>query len=328
MKRILSRPLAFIEEKKTSYETCLFIGLLLIIVGCDKDKDGTGTVSFGSNYYLMNCIVESALFVDGELIGSLPGNCDSIVDCASDLTLNLEVSEGDHSYEIIISNQDGSCFADTSGVFAVGKDECIKIHFDILEMIVEEPNEISGEFVLNNMVCYPDDSIFLEFEVFFSAEKEPFTYQWIYPDTFSGTGPFTVGLREDLLLDVLITDAENEQFEYIHLIRKDTIDPLNYDYRESYSGDYDCEIVDYQNHVVPHVYIHSRDTIAVTRDDDFSRIIVVGYSLKFDIRYGYIGGDKQFGRFYKGDSLYLDTYFSPEPMEVRLYYGKKIEYDR
>ncbi len=128
------------------------IGLLLVMVSCDKNKElveeGTGTVSFGSNYGLLNCIIESEVFVDGELIGSIPGSCDSVFDCAGDATLNHELSEGEHSFEIILSDQDGSCFADTTGEFTVGTDECLTIHFDISNKIEIPVIEEKASFLI------------------------------------------------------------------------------------------------------------------------------------------------------------------------------------
>lgn len=126
----------------------VLIGLIFTIVSCenngsnDDDIIGSGTVSFGSNFHLVNCVIESKVIIDGELIGSLPGSIDTIIDCSGDATLNHELLEGDYSFEIILSDQDGSCFADTTGEFTIGKDECITIHFDIEGKIEEIPEII------------------------------------------------------------------------------------------------------------------------------------------------------------------------------------------
>lgn len=204
----------------------LSIGFVLLMIGSIScNKEGAGTVSFGSNSSLMNCITESSVFIDDVHVGIIPGSCDSVVNCSGEQTLNVEVSEGEHSYRIEIVSSEGNCHKETTGEFSVSDGECVKIFFDI-------KNEISGEVVTRELVVYPEDSIYLEFELTIHVEKEPYTLQWIRPETFSGTGPFTVGLREDMLLDVIIIDSENQQFELKQTIQKDTIDPLKYDYRD------------------------------------------------------------------------------------------------
>lgn len=170
----LPGPLAFIEDKTHHMKHLFLLGLLIFIVGCDKNKDlvneGTGTVSFGSNYELLNCTVESEVFVDGELIGSLPGNCDSIIDCAGDATLNHELSEREHSFEIILSAQDGSCYADTSGEFTIYKDDCLAIHFNIEGKIEDVPEIIPR----NNYLIIGDTTNNIKYIRFSEQDRKAF----------------------------------------------------------------------------------------------------------------------------------------------------------
>ncbi len=110
----------------------LIFGILLFILGCDKK--GNGTVSFGSNDDLLNCIHEATVFIDGNEIGTIPGYCESILDCASENTLNHIITEGEHSYEIVIQNESGgSCYMEKTGEFIIGEDECVKIYFNVIQ---------------------------------------------------------------------------------------------------------------------------------------------------------------------------------------------------
>ena len=108
----------------------LVLGLLFFIYGCEET--GNGTVSFGSNYEILNCMVESKVFIDGDKIGSIPGYCDTIINCISDYTLNKEISEGTHSFRIEIANQSGNCYNEKSGEFSIKKDDCVRIFFNVI----------------------------------------------------------------------------------------------------------------------------------------------------------------------------------------------------
>ncbi len=118
-------------EKYRKMKYYLILGLLVFIYGCEEE--GNGTVSFGSNYGILNCAVESIVFIDGNEIGSIPGYCDSISNCFSDYTLNEEISEGTHSYRIEIANQSGNCYNEKTGDFEVKKDECVRIFFNVIQ---------------------------------------------------------------------------------------------------------------------------------------------------------------------------------------------------
>jgi len=186
-------------------------------------------------------------------------------------------------------------------------------------------NDISSEIVVNRLIYYPEDSISLEFELSIEAEYEPYSLQWIKPDTFKGTGPFTVNINEDLLIDVLISDAEGYQFEFIQVIQKDTIDSLKYDYRTLYYGEYDCKVF-YDD------YFYGNDTsyntiVTVSRDEDFfTALIIHGNPARFDYLTGYFYHPRLRGRFFSDDSINFRIWNSPEPIfDIWSYRGKKIE---
>lgn len=115
----------------------IFIGILVLISSCGKD--GEGTVSFGSNDDLLNCIHEAYVFVNGIEIGIIPGYCDTITDCSGDNTLNYTITEGNHAFKIVVENrQGGTCYSETSGEFKVDTDECVRIYYDVVDDIIKD----------------------------------------------------------------------------------------------------------------------------------------------------------------------------------------------
>ena len=113
------------------------IGLIILMSSCEKDSEGT--VSFGSNDDLLNCIHEAYVFIDGIEVGIIPGYCDSIIDCSSASTLNYTVKEGDHEFEIEVENrQGGICYSKISGEFKVDADECVRIYYDVVEGVIRD----------------------------------------------------------------------------------------------------------------------------------------------------------------------------------------------
>ena len=110
------------------------IGFILIISCKESNESDNGTVSFGVNTHLINCIANGEVFIDGKSIGIIPGCCDSIFDCTSTNTLNRTISMGNHSYFIEVEGQSGSCLREKAGDFNVLKGECIKIFMDLTKL--------------------------------------------------------------------------------------------------------------------------------------------------------------------------------------------------
>lgn len=106
--------------------------ILMTIIGCDKnDTYNKGSVSFGTNTRLLNCITTTKVYIDNKEIGIVEGFCDTIIDCAGDNTLNIELSTGEHSFRFEVSGLNGSCYREKAGDFTLDKYECEKIFFDI-----------------------------------------------------------------------------------------------------------------------------------------------------------------------------------------------------
>lgn len=115
----------------------ILIGLIIIMSSCEKD--GEGTVSFGSNDDLLNCIHEAYVFIDGIEVGIIPGYCDSIIDCSSASTLNYAVKEGSHEFVLVVENrQGGTCYYEITGEFEVDPNKCVKIYYDVVEGVIRD----------------------------------------------------------------------------------------------------------------------------------------------------------------------------------------------
>ena len=209
------------------------------------------------------------------------------------------------------------------------------ITFSFLQCCNQQ-NDISSEFIMNNMVYYPNDSISMEFELVIEVEEPPYTVQWNYPDSLEGTGPFTIPIAEDLQLDATIIDAHNQQFEFLHLIQKDTIDPLKYDYRNPYLGFYECKV--YLSDYYPRpagfdtVYM---DTLEVSKHDEFTALIV-SYetyrdpnhreSVEFNYRLLEFRTYHTRCFFYSEDSIFYSHYWSAGGFPGWGWTGRKIEH--
>lgn len=155
--------------------------------------------------------------------------------------------------------------------------------FGLLLSCKKDPTEtprsdFKADLLINRLICYPNDSISLSFEISPKEGNGPYLYKWILPDTFTGSGPFVVNLAKDLQISVTIKDANLKQLDFSSIILKDTIDPLKYDYRNDFIGDYICDI----DHSWPQVvnsnweilHKRERDTITVYKSQSFSNIIV------------------------------------------------------
>lgn len=114
---------------------CLLICTYLFCffaTGCEKStEENMGNVSFGVNTHVINCIAVAEVFIDNKSQGLIPGYCDTIINCDSVNTLNIEISEGKHSYYIELKEQSSSCYNEQAGDFEVKDDECVKVFFDL-----------------------------------------------------------------------------------------------------------------------------------------------------------------------------------------------------
>jgi len=107
----------------------------------------------------------------------------------------------------------------------------------------QENKDFNVDLEISNLICFPDDSICMTFGLRVSDGVVPYAYNWFHPDTLTGAGPFSLGLRGNLLLNAEVTDADGNTMVIHKEILKDTIDFPRYDYRNRYAGFYECDVV-------------------------------------------------------------------------------------
>lgn len=119
----------------------IYLALILIaLTSCDKlDVGKKASVTFGSNFHVVNCISTVTIFLDDENIGTLENSVDSIVECGETDNITKEVSVGVHSYKVEIRSVNGEgCEKDITGTFVVTENECEKIFIDYYEIFTKQ----------------------------------------------------------------------------------------------------------------------------------------------------------------------------------------------
>jgi len=93
---------------------------LILIIGCEKSEiDDMGKASFGINTHIINCVTTTKVYVDNKEVGIIKGFCDTIIDCSSENTLNIELKTGKHDFRFEVSGENGSCFREKLGDFEI-----------------------------------------------------------------------------------------------------------------------------------------------------------------------------------------------------------------
>lgn len=196
------------------------------------------------------------------------------------------------------------------------------------DVTVTSRSDFKADLLINKLICYPNDSISISFEISPREGNRPYSYKWILPDTFTGSGPFNVNLVEDLKISAIIKDANLKQLDFSSIILKDTIDSLKYDYRNDFIGDYICDIDNSWPQVVNSnweiLHKRERDTMTVYKSQMFSNLKFI-YELKYskENKFGYSWGSEWTNVSFTDDSVYyhytrLGRYWS----EIK---GKKLK---
>ncbi len=103
--------------------------LLFFSISCNKTR--TGTVSFGANYDIINCITTVSIYIDGEKMGKLEQPSHGITGCNQPGNLNLMLPVGNHHYRVEIKPHEGvGCSKNIEGNFKLNENDCIKIFID------------------------------------------------------------------------------------------------------------------------------------------------------------------------------------------------------
>lgn len=201
----------------------------------------------------------------------------------------------------------------------------------VFSLSCKDDNEslnFKNDIKITNLVCYPDESIMMTFSLTSTGGNPPYTYHWITPDTLVGKGPFTINITNNPLLELEAIDANLTKIKFQYTVQKDTIDPLKYDYRNSFLGFYNCQVVHRwaefsDGTFISHEEIY-RDTIEVTKNSDFTKINISDKpNLKMDYKDSTFEGYHLNGKFYQ-DSISLYDFVTPAGLHNFSYKGKKI----
>ena len=181
-----------------------------------------------------------------------------------------------------------------------------------------------------NLVCYPNDSISTTFVIAPSGGKAPYMYNWINPGSFVGEGPFTMHVKNNIMLELEVVDANNTNVKFQYEIIKDTIDPLKYDYRNAFAGFYDCDVnyrwVEDSNGTWISHHRNYQDTIEVIKNGDFQMINIstVQPDLNFNYNDSTFRGYHTSGKFHN-DSIAFNYFATPVALYSWDYKGGKIK---
>jgi len=191
----------------------------------------------------------------------------------------------------------------------------------LFQLSCERRTELSYDFRVDNLAYFPFEDIRITFHIEPEGGNPPFELVWAEPDSLKGNGPFTINIREDISLDFKITDAENTSRHFTHIILKDTIDSITYDYRNKIAGDYSCDVVfsnflkdNYGNYMsdslgnLIKIYKYWTDTIAIEKSEDFKLLNIPDYSTF--LIYNYSDEDEiHFYGYHSGATFKTDSIF-------------------
>jgi len=128
------------------------------------------------------------------------------------------------------------------------------------EEVHANSNKFKVGIGISSLVCFPDDSISLSFQINAADGKPPYSYNWINPAGLKGAGPFTINVKSDVTLQVEVVDSIDDKVNLQYLIKKDTIDSLKYDFRNMFTGIYACEVIYRWATLDSNGVIHGHDT--------------------------------------------------------------------
>lgn len=104
----------------------------IFLLSCEKtDSTPKGSVTFGANNHIINCITKVVIVIDGEEVGVIPGFSDAITECGNKQNLTKGLPIGHHTYVAkIIPEHGNECRKEISGSFDLIQNECVKIFID------------------------------------------------------------------------------------------------------------------------------------------------------------------------------------------------------
>jgi hypothetical protein len=114
--------------------------LIIFLFSCTDENEKTyGTVVFGANYHVIDCITNVDVFIDGKHIGQLETPADSVPDCDLNYGLREELATGHHNYKIEIRSEQGiGCTKDITGELNITEGCCETVFIDYYEVFVND----------------------------------------------------------------------------------------------------------------------------------------------------------------------------------------------
>lgn len=116
------------------------LSVMLLFSSCEDLFKKKATVTFGSNFHIVNCLSTVTVYLDGKNIGTLKHGVDTIYDCGEEENITKEIKAGHHAYKIRFSSESGGCAdKELTGVFTVAENECEKVFIDFRTLFDKEP---------------------------------------------------------------------------------------------------------------------------------------------------------------------------------------------
>jgi len=180
--------------------------------------------------------------------------------------------------------------------------------------------------VLNTeeLTCYPNDSTSFRFNLQTSGGEGPYTYTWKTPSSLSGSGPFSMQVKNDIVLEVDVKDSHNltKTFYYAY-----AIDPLKHDYRDKYTGVYNCEL-DTRIMVIDTTGYHydystTTTTLTLKKSPNFKSMLIDSTTEITFYNPDHFTGPRIHGFIFATDSFYMNN-MHPAGTYSYTYNGKKI----
>jgi hypothetical protein len=140
---------------------------------------------------------------------------------------------------------------------------------------------------------------------------------------------YTYNVKSDVNLDLEVSDGNNNKVNYLYEIKKDTIDSLKYDYRNTYIGNYKCEVIyrwaTQDSAGVYHCHDTTyNDTLSVSKHTQFDMMQISNIP---DVKY-YPNQSAFFGfhttATFTSDSVDLYFFLTPVALYNWTYKGKKL----
>lgn len=205
----------------------------------------------------------------------------------------------------------------------------IFILFACISLFACQKDQVQQKFNVGieilSLTCFPKDSIQLKFRIISTDGTPPYSYSWINPSSLQGEGPFVLNIIENTSFDVIVSDSNNVNEKFHYEILKDTIAPLNHDYRNSFTGRYKGTYSDTWKPMqsqYPVTHIYSGYEMSVTKHKDFNMLKIGVWDCSFNIKdLTFSGPYKSIGGQFDRDRMV----FYDNTIDLIYFQGQKIK---